>query len=84
MPNLNGAELVRAVRAKYPRVPVVYISGYASGSQGEWLADPAQACALVRKSFLPQHLLEVAKRMMRSSVSADSEDGGQLSGSVPG
>jgi CheY-like chemotaxis protein len=60
MPNLNGAELVRAVRAKYPNVPVVYISGYGSGSQGDWLADPAQACALVRKPFLPQQLLEVA------------------------
>jgi CheY-like chemotaxis protein len=64
---LNGAELVRAVRAKYPIVPVVYISGYASGSQGEGLADPAQACALMRKPFLPQQLLQVVRRMMPNS-----------------
>lgn len=35
MPNMGGVELLHAVKDQFPRLPVVLISGYTSGSEFE-------------------------------------------------
>jgi CheY-like chemotaxis protein len=64
MPNLDGRELVRAMREKYPHIPVVYISGYVEDTGGETLDDPANRCAFVQKPFKSRALMDVVRRMM--------------------
>ncbi len=63
MPNLNGTGLVRAVRAKYSAIPVVYTSGFTSDPPGERLDDPSAQCAFIPKPFSPRAFLQLVDRM---------------------
>jgi signal transduction histidine kinase len=53
MPGMSGPELARRVRVSQPRLPIVFISGYAdpAGITGDTLLHP-----LVRKPFRPSDL----------------------------
>jgi len=64
MPHLNGVELVKAVREKYPEIPVVYMSGYASGVDGEMLHDPEHGSAFIAKPFHPKQFLETVSTVV--------------------
>jgi DNA-binding response OmpR family regulator len=74
MPRLNGAGLVRAVRAKYPKVPVVYMSGYVPGN-GEGLDDDARQHAFIPKPFLPKTFLALVTRMLDGTAVPDEPKG---------
>jgi CheY-like chemotaxis protein len=63
MPNLNGTGLVRAVREKYAGIPVVYMSGFTSDSDGTQLDDPSAQCAFIPKPFSPKAFLQLVHRM---------------------
>lgn len=54
MPRMNGPEFVKAVRADYPNIPVVFISGELDQN----LHRPQQRMVLVGKPFVPQVLLD--------------------------
>lgn len=64
MPNLDGPGLVRKVRSKYPRIPVVYISGYAASLKAEDMDDLPNATAFLAKPFLPGQFLDLIERLM--------------------
>jgi two-component system cell cycle sensor histidine kinase/response regulator CckA len=70
MPKLDGPGLVRAMRAKYPNVPVVYITGYASDLNIGGSGDPRQNCAIVVKPFMPKQFLNVVHGTMSKSPQA--------------
>lgn len=72
MPRLNGAALARAVKAKFPKVPVVYMSGYVPG-EDEPLDDPARLCAFIPKPFFPKAFLALVARMLDGSARAKAE-----------
>lgn len=62
MPHLGGNELARRLRARFPHLPVLYISGYADRYPEE-LADPEYA-ALLGKPFLPADLARHVRRLL--------------------
>jgi DNA-binding response OmpR family regulator len=60
MPNMNGIELLSALRAKHPEIPVILISGNAATEQ--LLAEAGEAVTSVKllaKPFSPRELLRV-------------------------
>jgi len=66
MPGMNGPELARRARSSHPRLPVVFISGYADP---EGIADDVLSYPLVRKPFRPSDLrrqVEAALAQLRA------------------
>jgi len=63
MPRLNGVELMQALSASHPDLPVILMSGYATAA----LADLgiATPCAILAKPFPPARLLEEVRRCIR-------------------
>jgi CheY-like chemotaxis protein len=64
MPNMNGFELLAVVREKFPKVPVIAISGEFVGDQVQGLlADQF----LQKGSYSPQELLHAVETLIESS-----------------
>ena len=60
MPRLNGVELMQALSLSHPGLPVILMSGYATGALVELgIATP---CAILPKPFLSERLLEEVRR----------------------
>ena len=60
MPRLNGVELMRALAVSHPDLPVILMSGYASGALAE--LGIAAPCAILPKPFPSDRLLEEVRR----------------------
>jgi CheY-like chemotaxis protein len=58
MPRMNGIELVQAVKAEFPDIPVVYIS--ALGLR-DGLHDPRKRMVFLQKPFAPQAIREAVR-----------------------
>jgi DNA-binding NtrC family response regulator len=63
MPRLNGVELMQALAALYPDLPIILMSGYTTTA----LADLGIVvpCAILVKPFPPERLLEEVRRCIR-------------------
>ena len=62
MPRLNGVELVKALAVTHPALPIILMSGYASGQlEGMGIAAP---CAVLPKPFPGDRLLEEVRRCL--------------------
>jgi two-component system, cell cycle sensor histidine kinase and response regulator CckA len=59
MPDMSGPTLAKAAGQLFPRLPVLYVSGYC-GTDG----DQVPAAALLHKPFTPVELLERAQTLM--------------------
>jgi len=64
MPRMTGIELVEKVKAEFPGVPVVYISGEHLQEQ---LHNPSRRVVFLQKPFRPQAMLDAIR-----AVTADS------------
>jgi two-component system, cell cycle sensor histidine kinase and response regulator CckA len=65
MPRLNGVELLQVLSSTHPQVPVLLMSGYASGElQSMGIAAP---CAILVKPFTPERLVEELRRCLRGA-----------------
>ncbi len=60
MPNCNGPELAHRMRAKYPKIPVVFMTGYASADEMQDSSIPASSGVLHKPFTL--HALQKAVR----------------------
>jgi PAS domain S-box-containing protein len=60
--NLQGASLARTIRERCPELPVIFMSGYASGSQSRDAGIPSADIRLT-KPFSKQVLLEAIARL---------------------
>ena len=60
MPRLNGVELMQALAASDPDLPVILMSGYATGALAE--LGIAAPCAILPKPFPSERLLEEVRR----------------------
>ena len=69
MPGLSGAELIRAVRAISPTIPVVMVSGYL-GTGIEQRAREAGADAVLRKPLVTAELATALARALQATASA--------------
>jgi signal transduction histidine kinase/CheY-like chemotaxis protein len=63
MPGMNGAELAKEIRARFPRMPVVFATGYADASA---LMDESEE-RIVQKPFDEQELSEKLSAALNSS-----------------
>jgi CheY-like chemotaxis protein len=63
MPGMNGLELVAAVRAKYPHVPVILMTSRGSEEIAAQALD-AGAASYVPKRLLPRRLVETVSRLL--------------------
>ena len=65
MPRLNGVELMQILSSTHPQLPVLLMSGYASGElEGMGIAAP---CAILPKPFAPERLVEELRRCLRGA-----------------
>ena len=65
MPRLNGVELMQVLAASHPQLPVLLMSGYASGElEGMGIAAP---CAILTKPFPAEQLVEAVRRCLRGA-----------------
>ena len=60
MPRLNGVELMQALVVSHPDLPVILMSGYATGALAE--LGIAAPCAILPKPFPSERLLEEVRR----------------------
>lgn len=63
MPRLNGVELMQALSVSHPDLPVILMSGYATGALAE--LGIAAPCAILPKPFPSERLLEEVRRCMK-------------------
>jgi two-component system cell cycle sensor histidine kinase/response regulator CckA len=63
MPRLNGVELMQALALSNPELPVILMSGYATGALAE--LGIAAPCAILAKPFPSERLLEEVRRCVR-------------------
>jgi two-component system cell cycle sensor histidine kinase/response regulator CckA len=65
MPRLNGVELALALNALHPTLPVILISGYATGQlEGMGIATP---CGILGKPFSGERLIEEVRRCLEGA-----------------
>jgi CheY-like chemotaxis protein len=63
MPRLNGVELMQALSVTRPDLPVILMSGYATGALAE--LGITAPCAILPKPFPAERLLEEVQRCTR-------------------
>ena len=65
MPRLNGVELLQILSSTHPQMPVLLMSGYASGElESMGIAAP---CAILPKPFARERLVEEVRRCLRGA-----------------
>jgi CheY-like chemotaxis protein len=69
MPRMSGPALARAIAAKWPRLPVVFFSGYA---EPESVAGAAGLKHLVRKPFRPADLVAQLEAALAEACGASA------------
>lgn len=75
MPRLNGVELALALNALHPTLPVILISGYATGQlEGMGIATP---CGILGKPFSGERLIEEVRRCLEGAdpIALSATDG---------
>ncbi|MGC8792781.1 MAG: response regulator [Bryobacteraceae bacterium] len=65
MPGMNGIELIRAIRAERPAVPIILISGYTDALGLNELATGADVVLAKSANEVPQLLRTVARLLRR-------------------
>lgn len=68
MPRLNGVELMQALAASHPDMPVILMSGYATGALVE--LGITAPCAILPKPFPSERLIEEVRRCSRPKDAA--------------
>jgi len=71
MPIMDGIALACAVRAEFPAVPIILVSGYADVVRAK---HPELNFEFVQKPFLPATLLGVVKKVMMPKKRTASAD----------
>jgi len=64
LPNLNGLNLVRLIRARCPSLPVILVSAYLSESGGRTILG--ESAHFFQKPVRPSALLATAQRLLGS------------------
>jgi DNA-binding response OmpR family regulator len=68
MPDISGVGIIKIVKQKYPKTPVVAITGW--GPQPQALAVEAHADHVLEKPFDIKELESLVKRLLSREVTA--------------
>ena len=71
MPGMNGAQLACAVRERHPRLPIVFVTGYAESAQLE--SALGSDVPVLRKPFGVEQLAEVVAAQIRPPAEPGGE-----------
>jgi DNA-binding response OmpR family regulator len=71
MPGMNGRELAMIVRGKFPKVRVLYVTGYAD-SLFKDLSELGEGESFIEKPFGTDGLLEATRLLMFGNISDDA------------
>ena len=69
MPLMDGIALACSVRAEFPAIPIILVSGYAASEHG-----PCAAYEFLQKPFFPATLLAVVKRVLMTKTRSPSAE----------
>jgi CheY-like chemotaxis protein len=71
LPGMSGPELALRIHGRYPRIPVLFVSGWVDG-----LADPSLLArmhwAFLAKPYNPEALVRAAQRMLGTQPATGS------------
>ena len=73
MPKLGGIELARALRARRPDLPIVFMSGFA-GRDSAWAGDDALLGPMLAKPFTRSALADMVRRRLDRAKLAPAAD----------
>lgn len=62
LPNLNGLNLISLIRARWPRMPIILISGYLSQDAGNIILDGV--ADFLQKPIRPSALVATVRRLL--------------------
>jgi two-component system response regulator AtoC len=62
VPNLNGLNLISLIRARWPKMPIVLISGYLSQDAGNIILDGL--ADFLQKPIRPSALVATVRRLL--------------------
>jgi len=65
MPKLNGIQLANSVRAEFPTIPIIFISGYADVA-----LENQPGVEFIPKPFLSSTLLNIVRKMVTMAKTA--------------
>jgi len=65
MPNLNGLNLLKTIRLKWPHMPLILMSAYLSKEAGQAIID--QTAAFLQKPVNPTTLIMTVERVLSKS-----------------
>jgi signal transduction histidine kinase/CheY-like chemotaxis protein len=66
MPGMNGAEFARRLRERHPRIPIVFVTGYADTGMIESVTD--EQALILRKPFRSSELKAIIADAMRRQL----------------
>jgi DNA-binding NtrC family response regulator len=72
LPGLSGLDAVRAIRARRPGLPILFITGYATAKNAA-LGAEAGATAFLAKPFDETELLDLVRRVLERADAAREE-----------
>jgi FixJ family two-component response regulator len=64
MPGMNGAEFAKKLRDRHPRVPIIFVTGFADTGMIESVID--EHALILRKPFRSLELKTILAEAMRS------------------
>lgn len=69
MPGMGGRLAAEAIREEYPRLPIVFCTGFAGDAHG-WL-EHMPNCALLQKPYETNELISTVKRLLQHEIAED-------------
>jgi DNA-binding NtrC family response regulator len=69
MPGKDGMSLLREVKEKWPNIPVVVMSGYATNEMVEQVSR-TEAATFIAKPFIPDELVEAVAKVIEKEGKA--------------
>jgi PAS domain S-box-containing protein len=73
MPNMNGTELFHHLRRWYPRMRVLFISGYAKSAIPQEAFEEGQGAAFLAKPFTIDQLMTEVRRMVAAPRKSEAK-----------
>jgi len=74
MPLMDGIALACTVRAEFPAIPIILVSGYAASEHG-----PSAAYEFLQKPFFPATLLALVNKALAKKTGTPSAEGRAMS-----
>jgi CheY-like chemotaxis protein len=70
MPRMDGISLAHSIEERYPRTPVIYMSGYPFDLREERIRHPTLPCAFLAKPFSRVDLVDAVRKCLERPGSA--------------